>query len=234
MLRGETHPKEICVTILITCAPLLQLHPWLISFSPFKFISNDLYATKLGQVWREVSSSVNCFRQWCAANSESYLNRTYCDSFALSISLYFLLSFSVWLFLLLCFSDTPSTVSHMSDLLRGTFGLSQSRLITKYTNILKTILHNMTNHYDSSSVEEDGYSIKISVIKTFCVSSDLAHIQLNIIHVLDFSLINCRLVWYAAIVCIQICSDSKYIWFLRSQFPCCLTEFQTFLELYIS
>lgn len=98
MLQGETHPKEICVTILITCAPLLQLHPWLISFRPFKFVSNDLYATKLGQVWREVSSSVNCFRQWCAANSESSLNRCYCDSFALSISLYSLLSFLVWLF----------------------------------------------------------------------------------------------------------------------------------------
>lgn len=50
MLQVETQPKEICGTILITRAPLLQLHPWLISFSPFKFISNDLYVTKLGQV----------------------------------------------------------------------------------------------------------------------------------------------------------------------------------------
>lgn len=72
MLQGETAPEEICVTILITRAPLLQLHPWLISFSPFKFISIDLYVTKLGQVWKEVSRSVNCFRQWCAEN-QSYV-----------------------------------------------------------------------------------------------------------------------------------------------------------------
>lgn len=42
MLWEETPPREICVTILIMRTPLLQLHPWLISFSLFKFISNDL------------------------------------------------------------------------------------------------------------------------------------------------------------------------------------------------
>lgn len=85
MLQGETAPEEICVTILITRAPLLQLHPWLISFSPFKFISIDLYVTKLGQVWKEVSRSVNCFRQWCAENSELCVNRSDCNSFALCL-----------------------------------------------------------------------------------------------------------------------------------------------------
>ncbi len=106
MLRGETQPKEICVTILITRAPLLQLHPWLISFSPFKFISNDLYVAKLGQVWKEVSSGVNCFRQWCAENSELCVNRSNCDSFALSIFRSLFPCISLLLFLLLYFSDT--------------------------------------------------------------------------------------------------------------------------------
>lgn len=113
MFRVATPPKEICVTILIARAPLWQLHPWLISFSPFKFISNDLYVAKLGQVWKEVSSSVNCFRQRCAENSELYVNRSHCDSFALSLSLSFLSCTSLLLLLLLCLSDshlhTPST-----------------------------------------------------------------------------------------------------------------------------
>lgn len=61
---------------------VLQLHPWLTSFSLFEFISNDLYVTKLGQVWREVSSSVNCFRHWGAENSHLCVKRTNCDSFA--------------------------------------------------------------------------------------------------------------------------------------------------------
>lgn len=119
MLRGETPPKEICVTILITRAPLLQLHPWLISFSPFKFISNDLYVAKLGQVWREVSSSVNCFRQWCAENSELCVNRSNCDSFALSLSLSTLFSLASHscFFLLPCFSDTRLHTSNTPFLL---------------------------------------------------------------------------------------------------------------------
>ena len=95
MLQVETQPNEMCGTILITRAALLQLHPWLISFSPFKFISNDLYVTKLGQVWKEVSSSVNYFRQWCAENSELCVNRSNCDSFALCISLSLSFSLSV-------------------------------------------------------------------------------------------------------------------------------------------
>lgn len=118
MLQVEPPPKEICVTILITCAPLLQLHPWLISFSPFKFISNDLYVTKLGQVWKEVSSSVNCFRQWCAENSELYVNRSNCDSFALSISLsLFSLASHYCFFLTLCFSGTQLHTSSTPFLL---------------------------------------------------------------------------------------------------------------------
>lgn len=92
MLRGETQPKEICVTILITRVPLLQLHPWLISFSPFKFISNDLYVAKLGQVWKEVSSSVNCFRQWCAENSVY----VWIEVIVIHLHSLFLSPFSLW------------------------------------------------------------------------------------------------------------------------------------------
>lgn len=101
MLWGETPPKGICVTILITHAPLLQLHSWLISFSPFKFISNDLYVAKLCQVWREVSSGVNCFRQWCA---ESYV---WIDVIVIHLQSPFLsLCISLVLFPLLCVPDT--------------------------------------------------------------------------------------------------------------------------------
>lgn len=129
MLQRETQPKEICTTILITCAPFWQLHPWLISFSPLNLFS----MTFLSPNWAKCGEKFSAVLIVLGSDVRRTQSHVWID--VIVIHFYFSVFSPVSLTLAVSvalFFDIPSTVSQMCDLLWGRLGIIHPKLTTEY------------------------------------------------------------------------------------------------------